>query len=107
MSTTLGKKIKDLRKEKGFTLDKLAELSDSSKSYIWELENKDPPRPSGDKVAKIAGALGVTTDYLLSTSKSAPSDDVLDTAFFRDYQDLDVSTKERIRDLVKVWGKKD
>src|ERR1700720_1920827 len=26
----------------------LAEKSASSKSYLWELENKDPPRPSAD-----------------------------------------------------------
>lgn len=37
----------------------------SSKCYIWELENKNPPRPSADKVTKIAAALGVTSDYLL------------------------------------------
>ena len=46
MATTLGEKIRTLRKEKGYTLEKLAELTDSSKSYIWELENKSPPRPS-------------------------------------------------------------
>ncbi len=105
MTTPLGKKIRDLRKQKGYTLEKLAELTDSSKSYIWELENKDPPRPSAEKVAKIASALRVTTDYLVSTTKAAPSKDVLDQAFFREYQCLDETTKEKLRDLVKVWGK--
>lgn len=107
MTTSLGKKIRDLRKQKGFTLEKLAELSESSKSYIWELENKNPPRPSAEKVAKIASALGVTTDYLVSTTKAAPGEDVLDQAFFRTYQGLDDATKEKLRDLVKVWGKKE
>ena len=54
MSTALGRKIKNLRDEKGYTLEKLAELSRSSKSYIWELENKSPPRPSADKISTIA-----------------------------------------------------
>ncbi|TAJ95938.1 MAG: helix-turn-helix domain-containing protein [Gammaproteobacteria bacterium] len=107
MTTSLGKKIRDLRKQKGFTLEKLAELSESSKSYIWELENKNPPRPSAEKVAKIASALGVTTDYLVSTTKAAPGEDVLDQAFFRTYQGLDEATKEKLRDLVKVWDKKE
>ena len=40
MVNILGDKIRDLRKEKKLTLDKLAELTGSSKSYIWELENK-------------------------------------------------------------------
>ena len=52
MATPLGDKIRNLRKKQGYTLDKLAELAESSKSYIWELENNDPPRPSADKIAK-------------------------------------------------------
>jgi transcriptional regulator with XRE-family HTH domain len=107
LPTPLGKKIRDLRKQQGYTLDKLAELTDSSKSYIWELENKDPPRPSAEKVARIAGALGVTADYLMSRSQKAPGESVLDQAFFRDYQDLDETTKQKIRELVKLWGKKE
>lgn len=107
MTTSLGNKIRALRKQNGYTLEKLAELTESSKSYIWELENKEPPRPSAEKVAKIAIVLGVTTDYLVSATKTAPSEDVLDQAFFREYQDLDESTKEKLRELVKVWGKKE
>lgn len=107
MTTPLGKKIRDLRKQKGYTLEKLAELTDSSKSYIWELENKNPPRPSAEKVAKIASVLGVTTDYLVSQTEAAPGEDVLDQAFFRDYKNLDESTKEKLRELVNIWGKKE
>jgi len=107
VTTSLGNKIRALRKQNGYTLEKLAELTESSKSYIWELENKEPPRPSAEKVAKIAIVLGVTTDYLVSATKTAPSEDVLDQAFFREYQDLDESTKEKLRKLVKVWGKKE
>jgi transcriptional regulator with XRE-family HTH domain len=103
----LGKKIRALRQAKGYTLEKLAELTDSSKSYIWELENKEPPRPSAEKVARIAGVLGVTTDYLVSATRAAPGKDVLDQAFFRQYQGLDEETKEKLRELVKVWGKRE
>ena len=42
MSEKIGSKIRALRLEKKLTLDQLAEKSDSSKSYLWELENKDP-----------------------------------------------------------------
>ena len=107
MTTPLGKKIRDLRKQKGYTLEKLAELTESSKSYIWELENKNPPRPSAEKVAKIASVLGVTTDYLVSQTEAAPGEDVLDQAFFREDQNLDESTKDKLRELVKLWGKKE
>lgn len=107
MTTSLGKKIRELRQGKGYTLEKLADLTASSKSYIWELENKNPPRPSAEKVAKIAVALGVTADYLMNKSREAPSESVLDQAFFRDYQDLDDEVKARIRELVMLWGKKE
>lgn len=107
MITPLGKKIRQLRKEKGLTLEELAKQADSSKSYIWELENKDPPRPSGEKVAKIASVLGVTADYLLSKSPKPPSDSVIDEAFFRDYQELEDKDKERLRNIVKDWTKKE
>ena len=107
MPTQLGNKIKELRKKKEWTLDRLATETDSSKSYIWELENKNPPRPSAEKIGKIAKVLGVTTEFLLDTSNRSPNEEVLDAAFFRDYQDLDDSTKEKIRELVKVWGNKE
>jgi transcriptional regulator with XRE-family HTH domain len=100
--TPLGEKIRTLRKKKGYTLDKLAELAESSKSYIWELENKDPPRPSADKVAKIAVALDVTPDYLITDS--VPVEDATDTAFFRKYQNMDPATKDKIRRMLDLIG---
>ena len=54
MPSPLGDKIRALRKQKKLSLEQLAELTDSSKSYIWELENKDDPKPSADKIGKIA-----------------------------------------------------
>jgi transcriptional regulator with XRE-family HTH domain len=104
MSNTLGEKIRRLRKQKGYTLEKLGELTESSKSYIWEIENKNPPRPSADKIAKIASALGVTSDYLVDTEESTPVPDVVDQAFFRKYRKLDPNTKAKIRQMVEVWG---
>lgn len=102
MPTPLGEKIRTLRKSKGYTLDKLAELAESSKSYIWELENKDPPRPSADKIAKIAIALEVTPDYLITDSVQVA--DATDTAFFRKYQSMAAPTKEKIRRMLDLIG---
>lgn len=104
VSTPLGDKIRDLRKAKGYTLDKLAELAESSKSYIWELENKNPPRPSADKIAKIAAILGVTTDYLMDPTETVKVEDATDTAFFRKYRKMDPTTKDKIRRMVDLMG---
>lgn len=104
MTTPLGDKIRTLRKAKGYTLDKLAELADSSKSYIWELENKNPPRPSAEKIAKIAAVLGVTADYLIDASDTVQVEDATDTAFFRKYRNMDPATKDKIRRMVDLMG---
>jgi len=107
VSTPLGDKIRDLRKAKGYTLDKLAELAESSKSYIWELENKNPPRPSADKVAKIAAVLGVTADYLIDTTEKVGVEDATDNAFFRKYRKMDAVTKDKIRRMADLLGDDD
>jgi len=104
MANVLGEKIRQLRKEKKMTLDKLAELTGSSKSYIWELENKNPPRPSAEKLAKIAEQLGVTIEYLLDEKNEIKEEDAVDAQFYRKYQQMDAETKDKIRQMVKLWG---
>lgn len=104
MATALGDKLHRLRKEKGYTLEKLAELTESSKSYIWELENKNPPRPSAEKISRIASVLGVTSDYLVDSSQNfAAAKDATDEAFFRKYRKMEPGTKEKIRRMVDLW----
>lgn len=105
MTNALGEKIRKLRKEKGYTLDRLAELTESSKSYIWELENKSPPRPSADKVSRIAEALGVTSDFLSDDIATTPTQDVKDAAFFRRYRQLPDPTKEKLRQMLEILKK--
>lgn len=104
MQNTLGEKIRKLRKEKGFTLDKLAELTESSKSYIWELENKNPPRPSADKLAKIAEKLETTLEFLLDENEQVSKEEATDARFYRQYRKMDSATKDKIRQMVKLWG---
>ena len=104
MTNILGEKIRRLRKEKGLTLDKLAELTGSSKSYIWELENKNPPRPSAEKLSKIAEKLGTTIEYLMDEGKAVSVEDAADAQFYRQYQKMNSTTKAKIRQMVELWG---
>lgn len=104
MPNILGEKIRKLRKEKGYTLDKLAELSESSKSYIWELENKNPPRPSAEKLAKIAEKLDTTIEFLLDEGEEVSKEEAADAQFYRQYRKMDSATKDKIRQMVRLWG---
>tara|TARA_R110001592_G_scaffold318344_1_gene595431 strand:+ start:5831 stop:6163 length:333 start_codon:yes stop_codon:yes gene_type:complete len=105
--TALGTKIRELRDKKQFTLEKLADLTKSSKSYIWELENKAPPRPSAEKISKIAEQLGVTIEYLLDDQASITVENAADARFYRKYQQMDDKTKAKIRSFVDLWDEDD
>ncbi|KPW34127.1 MULTISPECIES: helix-turn-helix domain-containing protein [Pseudomonas syringae group] len=102
MASSLGMKIGARRRELGISLDRLAELTESSKSYLWELENRDKPNPSLDKVTRIALALNITTEMLLGSSSEDPQTET-DSAFFRKYQELDDDDKKRLRKIVDDW----
>lgn len=105
MPSSLGEKIRRHRQEKGYSLAKLAELTESSKSYIWELENRDTRKPSAEKLTRIAQALSVTTDYLLDESATR-DEKVVREAFFRKFNKLDADDQKKIEQMIDAWGKK-
>ena len=105
MISPMGQRIKERRKGKRLTLDQLAELSSCSKSYIWELENKNPPRPSADKLAAIATALDTTVDVLIGTPINNEDDlSPEDKVFFRKFVELEPKDKEKMRRMLDLWG---
>jgi transcriptional regulator with XRE-family HTH domain len=100
----LGERIKALRQERGLTFDALAKLAGTSKSYIWELENNNPPRPSADKLSAIAKALGVTAGYLMEPD-SQKLCDAEDAAFFSEYIALPERTRRQVRQIMQILRK--
>ena len=107
MPSCLGKKIKSRRTQLGMTLEQLADKSGCSKSYIWELENKNAPQPSAEKFFAIAKALGVTPEFLLDEEQAEPDDAVFDEAFFRKFQSMPVETRRRLRRILDAWDEED
>lgn len=105
MATRLGEKLSELRKNKGLTLEKLAEAAGMSKSYVWELENRDSQRPSAEKLTALADVLGVTAAYFIEEDVRAPEERHLDDAFFRNYQKLEPEAKEQLRKILSTFKK--
>jgi len=99
----LGEKIRGLRKQKKLSLEQLADLTESSKSYLWELENKDAPNPSAEKIARIAAVLDVTAEFLMDDRETTADQAIVDEAFFRKYKRMPEDTKKKLRQLVDVW----
>jgi len=107
LATPLGDKIRAERKRLKLTLDELAAKTDSSKSYIWELENRPVVRPSADKISKIADVFGVTVEYLLDDDKQTPATSDVDAAFFRKVGQLDPAKRAQLEKFLKAIDDED
>lgn len=105
MSTRLGEKLRALRKERSLTLEGLAGLAGLSKSYVWELENRESQRPSAEKLTALADALGVAATYFIEEDVREPEERHLDEAFFRGYQKLEPDAKEQLRKILTTFKK--
>lgn len=103
---TLGEKLKAKRNETGKSLDALAKDAGLSKSYLWELENRDSPRPSLDKLQAIAKALDIDVAFFMDDSIEDLREDLKDRQFFRNYSKLNEDDKERLRAFVEVLKRK-
>ena len=64
--STIGKNIKRLRQEKGISQDRLSKLADISLNTVVKMELDQSPNPTLDTIQKLAKALGVTIDNLVS-----------------------------------------
>ncbi|WP_404330878.1 helix-turn-helix domain-containing protein [Mesobacillus maritimus] len=64
-----GKKLKELRRRKGFTLDTLSERTGISKSYLSLIERDIQSNPSLDILHRIAKTFGVEVEELVRTKR--------------------------------------
>ena len=69
--TSIGKKIRDARKNAGMTQVELAKATNLSRSYIGDIE-KDRYNPSVSTLQAIAKATNVPVETLLGGASSAP-----------------------------------
>jgi transcriptional regulator with XRE-family HTH domain len=106
MATRLGEKLKGLRTTKGLTLEKLADMAGLSKSYLWELENRESQRPSAEKLTQLADALDVAASYFIEDDVREPEERHRDEAFYRNYQKLDIGSKEQLRRILDTFKSK-
>lgn len=65
MSEGMAARIKDLRKEKGLTLEQVADIVGVGKSTVRKWETGMIANMKRDKIASLAKALGTTPAYLM------------------------------------------
>ena len=90
MALTIQERLKDLRVERGLTLEQLAEQTHLSKSALGSYEAEDFKDISHYAIIKLAKFYGVTADYLLglSETKNHPNTDFADLRLSDDMIEL-------------------
>lgn len=99
------KRIKELRIEKGYTMEKLGELVGVSKSTIAKWENGYVDNMRQDKVAKLAEIFKVNPTYILGYDEQTEEQDRTEQ-FINYYSQLDDNQKTIIDNLLASLVKK-
>ena len=101
-----GERLKDLRKKKGFSQSKFAELVKIHHSQIGRYEREECS-PSSDILKKMATVLEVSTDFLVEgDTEEIASSQIYDRdliRLFKRVQDLKTQDKEVVKILIEAF----
>lgn len=99
----IGKRIRKLRRQQGYTQEAFAETVDLSAPFISHIERASK-KASLETISRIAAVLNVTVDYLLTGTQSVDK-----TAFFPELEmllkDCSSCEKQIIVDVAKAVKK--
>ena len=65
INNIFAERLRELRKSKGLTQEKLAEMSDIDYKYLQKLESSNPSSPTLSVLEKLSRGLGITlTEFI-------------------------------------------
>ena len=99
MKTLLGQRIREQRRKKGWTMDKLAEKADLSVNYVGDLE-RGVKTPSLDTFIRIVEVLDVPADTLI---RDSPASYVADDELNRKLSRLTPGQKKAATDILNAY----
>ena len=70
---TLGGRIRSARKALGLSASALDAAASLTRGHVWQIENGRKPKIELDTATKLAGALGVSLDWLVRGVGDGPS----------------------------------
>ena len=82
------------------TLEKVGEFLNSSKAYVWQLENKDNAKPSAEIVLELSKLFQVDPYYLIDDNSKTPTDEQDEVNFISAYNALSRRNKSTVRRIV-------
>jgi len=102
MGMSLGEKLKELRKKKAMNQKELAKASGITQGTISRIEKGQVLQLKSDALKRLAGALGVTMDYLGDKTHSLTTDDIIKSdsiaqEIFQCYKRISSKEREHLR----------
>jgi transcriptional regulator with XRE-family HTH domain len=102
----LNEHLRKIRERKGWTQNHLAVVSGIPQPSIWRLEKGLILNPKTGLLRKLAAALEVSMEYLLTEEDSLSFDEILrhddvGQAVFRGYERLNDQGKEQLKSFVE------
>lgn len=76
LNVEIGKRVRVIRELQKKTREQLAEIAEISPQFLFEIETGRKSMKA-QTIINLAKALGVTTDYILTGSKDAPTSKIL------------------------------
>lgn len=101
MNTLLGQRIREQRKEKGWTIEQFAERIDLSANYVGDLE-RGVKMPKLETFIRIVEVLDVSADVLIRDSVASASH-VADDELSRKLSQLTPGQKKAAIDILNAY----
>lgn len=104
-----GERIRERRKYRRWSLNKLAQLAGVSQGYLSDVENGKVASPSASVLIKLAAALETSVDYLLGRTDDPSPPSLSDVDIIRadmplpplGWDELSEEEKEEVRDITR------
>lgn len=96
--TSIGERISHIRKERGYTQERLAELADISVQFLSDIENNKKSM-TVKTLRKIADRLNVTTDYIIYGRKITNENSIINAMF----ETLSDKNKKKAEKLLEIF----
>lgn len=108
---SFGRRVRELRLEKGIRQHELAEAAGMDVTYLSKIETSKLPPPSAEKVEALARKLNIDPDELLFLAKKAPRAIITraisrEPSVIRFLRELPQMTKEEIDSLLGKRGRR-
>jgi len=99
---SLGRRLAQLRRKSGDSLQTVADAVEVSKAHIWELEKGRTDNPSMDLVTRLADHYGVTVAFLVGEDIEAKDADKELQRMFRRAGKLGVRERAIMNEMLQT-----